>query len=208
MGVLQEEGNDQCLSQLILLIWSNLLSCLSNWCFMIQRLWSRASLVAQTVKNLPAMWETCVQCLGWEDPLEEEMATHSSILAWRIPWTENLEGYSPWDRKLSDTAETKHTAQLWSMRLPSASTLLVIQFPHPETPPTNCFLLSHQPLPAPFTLQSTVRHIIKSSLQDKIIQPLFSTVYALWPYHNYVIYHSKLHLCVYLLSLLVIVTSG
>ena len=113
-----------------------------------------------------------------------------------------------WDRKLSDTAETKHTAQLWSMRLPSASTLLVIQFPHPETPPTNCFLLSHQPLPAPFTLQSTVRHIIKSSLQDKIIQPLFSTVYALWPYHNYVIYHSKLHLCVYLLSLLVIVTSG
>ena len=43
---------------------------------------------AQMVKNLPAMWETRVQTLGWEDPLEEEMATHSSILAWRIPWTE------------------------------------------------------------------------------------------------------------------------
>ena len=39
------------------------------------------------VKNPPAMWETQVQSLGWEDPLEEGMATHSSILAWRIPWT-------------------------------------------------------------------------------------------------------------------------
>ena len=46
---------------------------------------SWASLVAQMVKNPPAMWETCVQSLGWEDPLEEGMATHSSILAWRIP---------------------------------------------------------------------------------------------------------------------------
>ena len=40
------------------------------------------------VKNLPAVWETQVRSLGWEDPLEEEMATHLSILAWRIPWTE------------------------------------------------------------------------------------------------------------------------
>ena len=47
----------------------------------------RASLVAQTVKNLPAIPATQVQSLGWEDPLEEEMATHASILAWRIPWT-------------------------------------------------------------------------------------------------------------------------
>ena len=46
------------------------------------------SLVAQMVKNLPAMWETRVQSLGREDPLEKEMATHSNILAWRIPWTE------------------------------------------------------------------------------------------------------------------------
>ena len=44
-----------------------------------------ASLVAQMVKNLPAMWETWVRSLGWEDPLEEGMATHSSILAWRTP---------------------------------------------------------------------------------------------------------------------------
>ena len=47
-----------------------------------------ASLVAQMVKNLPAMWETRVRSLGGEDPLEKEMATHSSILAWKIPWTE------------------------------------------------------------------------------------------------------------------------
>ena len=40
-----------------------------------------------------------VRTLGWEDPLEEEMETHSSILAWDIPWTETLVGYSPWDRK-------------------------------------------------------------------------------------------------------------
>ena len=44
--------------------------------------------MAQTVKNLPAMWKTRVQSLGQEDPLEEGMATHSSILAWRIPWAE------------------------------------------------------------------------------------------------------------------------
>ena len=47
-----------------------------------------ASLVAQTIKNLPAMWETWVQSLGWENPLEKELATHSSILAWRILRTE------------------------------------------------------------------------------------------------------------------------
>ena len=50
--------------------------------------YSWASLVTQTVKNPPAMWEIWVQSLGWEDPLEKGMATHSSILAWRIPWTE------------------------------------------------------------------------------------------------------------------------
>ena len=47
-----------------------------------------ASLVAQMVKNLPAMQETWIQFLDWDHPLEKEMATHSSILAWRIPWTE------------------------------------------------------------------------------------------------------------------------
>ena len=50
------------------------------------------SLVAQMVKNLPAMQEIWVQLLGWEDPLEKGMATHCSILVWRIPWTEELGG--------------------------------------------------------------------------------------------------------------------
>ena len=45
--------------------------------------------MAQTVKHLPTMWETWVQSLGQEDPLEKEMATHSSILAWKIPWMED-----------------------------------------------------------------------------------------------------------------------
>ena len=48
--------------------------------------------MAQVVKNLPAMQETWVQSLGWEDPLEEGVATHSSVLAWRIPWTEEPSG--------------------------------------------------------------------------------------------------------------------
>ena len=53
---------------------------------------SRASLVTQTVKCLPAMQETWVRSLGWKDPLEKEMATHSSSLAWKIPWTEESGG--------------------------------------------------------------------------------------------------------------------
>ena len=59
--------------------------------------------MAQLVKNPPAMQETWVLSLGWEEPLEKEMATHSSILAWEIPWTEHpallQEGYSPWGHK-------------------------------------------------------------------------------------------------------------
>ena len=69
-----------------------------------------ASLVAQRIKNLPAMQETQVQSLGQEDPLEKSMATHSSILAWEI-LQRSLAGYSPWDRKESDTTERLSTAQ-------------------------------------------------------------------------------------------------
>ena len=47
--------------------------------------------------------------MGWEDPLEEEMATHSSFLVWKIPWTEELVGYSSWGRKESDMTEHTHT---------------------------------------------------------------------------------------------------
>ena len=57
------------------------------------------SRVVQMVKNWPAMWEIWVLSLGGEDPLEKEMSTHSSILAWRIHEQRNLAGYSPWDHK-------------------------------------------------------------------------------------------------------------
>ena len=63
------------------------------------------SLVAQMVKNLPAMQETQVQFLGQEDPLEKEMATHSSILAWRIPWTDKPGGLQSMGLQESDTTE-------------------------------------------------------------------------------------------------------
>ena len=55
-------------------------------------MWDFALLVAQTVKRLSAMQETRVRSLGWEDPLEKEMATHFSIIAWKIPWTEESGG--------------------------------------------------------------------------------------------------------------------
>ena len=64
-----------------------------------------ASQVVQMVKNLPAMQETRVLSLGQEDSLEKDMAMHSSILAWRIPWTRNLASDSPWDHKESDMTE-------------------------------------------------------------------------------------------------------
>ena len=66
-----------------------------------------ASLVAQSVKNSPAMQESQVWSLGREDPMEKEMATHFSIHAWRIPWTEepSLVSYSSWDHKELDTTE-------------------------------------------------------------------------------------------------------
>ena len=56
------------------------------------KLYFKASLVAQTIKNLPAMQKTQIRSLGQEDPLEKGMATHSSILAWEIPWTEEPGG--------------------------------------------------------------------------------------------------------------------
>ena len=67
-------------------------------------------LVAQTVKNLPAMQETWVQSLGQEDPLEKGMSTHFSILAWGIPWTEEAGGYSPWGHKEQEVTKRSHTS--------------------------------------------------------------------------------------------------
>ena len=64
--------------------------------------------MAQLVKNPPAMWETRVQSLGWEDPLEKGMATHSGILAWRLPWIID----SPWRGKELDTTERLSLSQV------------------------------------------------------------------------------------------------
>ena len=64
--------------------------------------------VAQRLKRLPAMRETWVRSLGWEGPLEKEMATHSSILVWRMPWTEEVGGLESTGRKESDTTEQLH----------------------------------------------------------------------------------------------------
>ena len=74
----------------------------------------RTSLVAQLVKNSPAMWETWVKSLGWEDPLKKGTATHSSILVWRIPWTGES---SPWGRKKSDMTEQLSLVGPFSMKI-------------------------------------------------------------------------------------------
>ena len=74
-----------------------------------------ASLVAQMVKNLPAMWETQVWSLGREDPLEKGIATHSSIFAWRIPWTEaTVHGVAKDQTQLINFHFTKHLLTYWS----------------------------------------------------------------------------------------------
>ena len=68
--------------------------------------------MAQKLKRLPPMRETQVQSLGWEDPLEKEIVTHSSILAWRIPWTEEPGRlHSPWNLKELDTTEQLHSLE-------------------------------------------------------------------------------------------------
>ena len=81
------------------LVWP----CDQSWRISCHLLW--VSLMALMAKNLPAMQEIWVQSLGQEDPLEKELVTHSSFLAWRISWTESLAGYSSWDHKVLDTTE-------------------------------------------------------------------------------------------------------
>ena len=71
------------------------------------------------------MQEMQVWSLDWEDPLEEEVAAHSSILAWRIPWAEELVGYSPWGRKESDMTEhtcTHSNDREWNKEIQPQST--------------------------------------------------------------------------------------
>ena len=92
--------------QVLVRMWS-----IRNCCWRESKMdhwYGEQSLVAQMVKNLPVMQETWVRSLGWEDPLEKGMATQSSILAWRIPWTE--EPLCPWGHKESDkTEQPPHT---------------------------------------------------------------------------------------------------
>ena len=87
---------------------------------------SRASLVAQMVKSLPSLQETQVQSLGWEDPLEKEMATLSSILAWRTPWKEELGRLQPMG--------SQRVGHDWAI-----NTLTVMRNPKPAS--SNCWLL-------------------------------------------------------------------
>ena len=73
--------------------------------------------MAQMIKNLPAMWETLVRSLGWEDPLEKGMALNSNILAWRIHGQRSLADYSPWSRKELDTTEQLTLSLSFSLRI-------------------------------------------------------------------------------------------
>ena len=73
-----------------------------------------ASLVAQTVKNIPAMQKTWVQSLGWEDSLVKEIATHSSIRAWEIPWPEEPGGLQSMGSQESQTTTTPSTDKIWA----------------------------------------------------------------------------------------------
>ena len=85
-------------------VMTNKLSYLSVFLvFMCLPNYEGASLVAQSVKSLPAVQETRVRSLGWEDPLEKGKATHSSIFAWRIPWTEEPGGLQSMGSQESDT---------------------------------------------------------------------------------------------------------
>ena len=86
-----------------------------TWAFLSVSLTLWGFPVAQMVKNLPAVWETRVQSLYQEDPLEKEMATHSSILVWKIPWMEDLVSYTVHEVAELDTTEWLLSLTLWFM---------------------------------------------------------------------------------------------
>ena len=92
----------------VMIIWFFFFSVLSHCSLLISIYIWRASLVAQMVKHLPAMQETQVWSLCWEDPLEKEMAAHSSSLACKIPWMVSLVVYSPQCHKELDLTEWLH----------------------------------------------------------------------------------------------------
>ena len=89
--------------------------------------------MAQTVKRLPTMQETRFQSLGGEDALEKDMATHSSILAWKSHGQRSLVGYSPWGHKESDTTERLHFHAL-EKEMATHSSILAWKIPWTEEP--------------------------------------------------------------------------
>ena len=106
--------------------------CVVLWAFFgIAFLWDWTSLVAQTVKRLSTVQETWVQTLGWEDPLEKEMAIHSSTIAWKIPWTEEPGGLQSTglQRVGHDWASSRHLKILW--HCPSLGLEWKLNFPSP-----------------------------------------------------------------------------
>ena len=108
----------------VLFMWVHILDVLYSFSQLIWTWWSVywASLVAQMVKNLPAVWETWLWSLGWEDPLEEGMATHSSILAWRIPM----------DRGARLATVHVVTGHNWASKHSTARSAYYLHFPYKE----------------------------------------------------------------------------
>ena len=146
-----------------------------------------ASLMARTVKNLPAMQETQVLSLGWEDILEKGMATHFSILAWRIPWTEEP-GYSPWGHKESDMTE-----QL----ILSPSPTMLDSFSYPQvsaemSPPLKDLPLIIPPKKGPSLDIVNIHHC---SFKALITMLIIWLNYLLVPYYQYWMHMANLKWC-------------
>ena len=100
--------------------------------------YSWASLGTQLVKNLPAMWETWVQSLDWEDPLKKGMATHSSILAWTIPWTVESMG----------SQRVGHGCVTFTFPVPCPSGAIPVAPPSETHQPRTLLMPHHKNLPA------------------------------------------------------------
>ena len=97
--------------------------------------WTRVSLVAQSVKCLSAMQETRVQFLSQEDPLEKEMAPHSSTLAWKIPWTEKPSRLQSMESQKSDMTERSHFSLSFKFHPRNESLLVVLRINRAQNPP-------------------------------------------------------------------------
>ena len=122
-GIFSTQGLNLCLLQLldhrqILYCWPSGTPIYICTCMYIAELLCctlGASLVAQRLKRLPVMWETRVWSLDWEDPLEREMATHSSVLAWEIPWTEEPGGLQSTESQRVGHFTISHTLKTYMM---------------------------------------------------------------------------------------------